>query len=276
MDKQLSQALLMQVIDIAEEAGNAIMDIYQTDFAQYQKKDSSPVTEADIAAHNVIDKGLKKFSDLPVLSEESKLCDITWQQRKNWQRYWLIDPLDGTKEFINRNDEFTVNIALIDQGKAVLGVVYAPAIDCLYFAAQGIGAFKRTNKNSDDYSQLHVSSSPDKEDVWKIVGSRRHGAEAVEQFSQTLGNIESVSMGSSLKLCLVAEGKAHLYPRLAPTFEWDTAAAQAIVENAGGKVLKPDFTPITYGQKDDLLNPCFIVCGEVNDRWYKVFAELTQ
>lgn len=269
------QKLLEQTIDIARNAGGAIMEIYKTDFEQFEKSDSSPLTEADMAAHHIIIDGLKAISDYPCLSEESGEADgIGWDQRKDWDTYWLIDPLDGTKEFINKNDEFTVNIALIDKGKAVLGVVYCPPLDRLYYAEQSLGAFRQDG--SEVAHKISVAALPKDGEAWKVVGSRRHGAEALEKFSEQLGDVETVSMGSSLKLCLVAEGAAHLYPRLALTCEWDTGAAQAVVEIAGGQVLTPELSPLLYGQKDELLNPFFIVCGPVSDIWQSTFVSLSK
>ena len=269
------QTLLEQVKGIALQAGDAIMAIYQTDYAQYEKDDKSPLTEADLAAHHIIIDGLKAISDLPCLSEESGEADgIDWEKRGKWNKYWLIDPLDGTKEFINKNDEFTVNIALIENGKAVLGVVYCPPLNRFYFAAEGVGAFKQEADNS--AVEINVANQPSAEETWNVVGSRRHGAEALEKFAEKLGKVETVSMGSSLKLCLVAEGVAHLYPRLAPTCEWDTGAAQAVVEIAGGQVLTPSLTPLMYGQKEDLLNPYFIVCGQLDSAWSQTFQELSR
>ena len=269
------QALLNQVKDIAAQAGDAIMAIYKTDYAQYEKEDKSPLTEADLAAHHIIIDGLKTISDLPCLSEESGEEDgITWAERKQWNKYWLIDPLDGTKEFINKNDEFTVNIGLIENGKAILGVVYCPPLNRFYFAAQGVGAFRQDGL--DAAKQIQVATEPKQGEVWNVVGSRRHGADALQKFADKLGDVETVSMGSSLKLCLVAEGAAHLYPRLAPTCEWDTGAAQAVVEIAGGQVLTPDLEPVSYGQKEDLLNPYFIVCAQVSDNWADTFKDLSR
>ncbi|MCF1457087.1 MAG: 3'(2'),5'-bisphosphate nucleotidase CysQ [Shewanella sp.] len=265
--------LLNQVIDVTVKAGEAIMAIYDTDFAQFEKQDSSPLTEADLASHRMIIDGLSNFSDLPVLSEESSEAEMDWDIRGQWQKYWLIDPLDGTKEFIHKNGEFTVNIALIENGKAILGVVYCPAIGRLYYGAQGIGAYKV--ENGQQASPIQVAANPIDKQSWKIVGSRRHGIETLNQFASALGDVEPVSMGSSLKLCLVAEGAAHLYPRLAPTCEWDTAAAQAIVEQAGGQVLKPDLSPLEYGRKQELLNPFFIVCNRADERWTRTFTELS-
>jgi 3'(2'), 5'-bisphosphate nucleotidase len=274
------QKLLEQTIDIARKAGDAIMAIYKTDYRQYEKSDSSPLTEADLAAHHIIVDGLKAISDYPCLSEESGEADgIDWHQRQQWGTYWLIDPLDGTKEFINKNDEFTVNIALIENGKAVLGVVYCPPLDRLYFAVKTSGAFRQDGEQ--EAVKISVAEAPVTGEVWKVVGSRRHGAEALEKFAEQLGDVEMVSMGSSLKLCLVAEGAAHLYPRLALTCEWDTGAAQAVVEIAGGQVLAPNvatgaLSPLMYGQKEELLNPFFIVCGSVNDIWQSTFVALSK
>jgi 3'(2'), 5'-bisphosphate nucleotidase len=266
------QQLIKQVADIARNAGAAILEIYNTDFAQYEKSDSSPLTEADLAAHHIIVKGLAAISDLPILSEESDAEQMAWATRQRWGSFWLVDPLDGTKEFISKNDEFTVNIALIENGRAVLGVVYCPPLDRLYFAADGLGAFRQDGEQSP--VTLRVINEPATGEKWAVVGSRRHGSDALAAFSERLGDVDLVSMGSSLKLCLVAEGKAHLYPRLAPTCEWDTGAAQAIVEHAGGLVLAPDLLPVRYGEKENLLNPYFIVCGAVNPLWSDAFTEL--
>mgnify|MGYP000517386564 CR=1 FL=1 len=266
--------LLKQVIDIARQAGDSIMAIYNTDFSQFEKADKSPLTAADLSAHHIIIDALNLISDFPCLSEESDELEVQWAKRKNWNTYWLIDPLDGTKEFISKNDEFTVNIALIEDGKPVLGVVYCPPLERFYFAAQGVGAY-RQNVNKDPVS-IKLGETPIKTQPWKIVGSRRHGAVALEEFSKQLGNVEVVSMGSSLKICLVAEGAAHIYPRLAPTCEWDTGAAQAIVEIAGGHILTPDLSPLLYGQKESLLNPCFIVCESLNEDWKSTFVKLSK
>ena len=268
------QQLINQVADIARKAGAAILDIYNTDFAQYEKSDSSPLTEADLAAHRIICDGLAAISEYPILSEESPAEDMAWSNRQNWQQFWLVDPLDGTKEFIKKNGEFTVNIALIRNGRAELGVVYCPALNRLYYSADNLGAWRVDGDNAP--VQLKVQAEPTDGQKWAVVGSRSHGADALAAFSARLGDVDLVSMGSSLKLCLVAEGKAHLYPRLALTCEWDTGAAQAIVEHAGGKVLTPDLQPLRYGEKENLLNPYFIVCGAVNPLWSGAFTELAK
>ncbi|MGJ8682574.1 3'(2'),5'-bisphosphate nucleotidase CysQ [Paraglaciecola sp.] len=259
----LNETLIQSIVDLSHQAGEKIMDIYQKDFAIYEKSDESPLTEADLAAHNCIVAGLKAVSDLPILSEES--ADISWQERSSWQSYWLVDPLDGTKEFIKKNGEFTVNIALIDKGVPIFGVVFAPVLEQTYVGVVGQGAYKITSGEK-------VAISPKKHskgDTWKIVGSRSHQSPEIQALLESLpGNTELVAMGSSLKLCLVSEGAAHLYPRLGPTSEWDTGAAQAVVEAAGGKVtiiedakdpLREDASPLRYNQKDSVLNPFFLV-----------------
>lgn len=263
------QVSVEQIAVLARKAGAAIMEIYKTDFSAYEKSDSSPLTEADLAAHKIIVSGLAEVSDFPVLSEESDPESVKWDKRSEWGTYWLVDPLDGTKEFIKKNDEFTVNIALIDNGKPVMGVVYCPPLDRMYTGVVGQGAHRQDGEYPP--VSIQISSTPENGGVWKVVGSRSHGTEALERFSANLGNVELVSMGSSLKLCLVAEGVAHLYPRLAPTCEWDTGAAQAVVEAAGGKVLNPELEELTYGVKEELLNPYFVVCGKVDELWAQSF-----
>lgn len=264
--------LLEQVCGIALIAGDAIMEVYGRKFSQEEKEDKSPLTEADLAAHHVIVDGLSKISQLPILSEEGDMP--AWSERSQWQEYWVIDPLDGTKEFIKRNGEFTVNIALVKQGEPVLGVVYAPALETLYFAAEGVGAFKleKAKCESIKSAQNIAVSSVGEDTPWRIVGSRSHGSERMEAFVKSLPSHEMVPMGSSLKLCMVAEGKADLYPRLAPTSEWDTAAAHAIVVFAGGLVLKDDLTTLEYNTKEDILNPHFIVAADLNEQWSVFFS----
>ena len=259
----LNDQLIENIVAISHQAGDKIMEIYQNDFAIYEKSDKSPLTEADLAAHNCIVQGLSRVSQLPILSEES--AEISWQERSTWDTYWLVDPLDGTKEFIKKNGEFTVNIALIKDGVPIFGVVYAPVLDQTYVGVLGQGAFKITAGVKADISPKAWT----KGETWKIVGSRSHQSPEIQALLDSLeGETELVAMGSSLKLCLVAEGAAHLYPRLGPTCEWDTGAAQAVVEAAGGKVtiiedaidaLKADAAPLRYNQKDSVLNPYFLV-----------------
>lgn len=265
MEKQ-SGALLPKIVTLAEKAGKAIMGIYsREDLGTTYKDEGSPLTLADMASHQIILKELKEITPgYPVLSEESE--SIPYDVRKSWNTYWLIDPLDGTKEFIKRNGEFTVNIALIDSGNAVLGVVHAPALGITYFAAKESGAFKQVDEDCEKKFVIHVSDYH--AGRLQVVASRSHGDKTLDSFLQKIGDADLVSMGSSLKLCLVAEGKAHLYPRLAPTMEWDTAAAHCIVESAGGTVTDLHKEALSYN-KPDLLNPFFIVSGAPPFPWWE-------
>jgi 3'(2'), 5'-bisphosphate nucleotidase len=249
------------LIEIAVTAGEEILTIYAQDFSVANKQDDSPLTAADLAAHHSIVAGLNALTpDYPVLSEES--AALPYSERQHWQRYWLVDPLDGTKEFINRNGEFTVNIALIDQGQAVCGVVHVPVSGVTYAGEKNTGAFKREDGRN---TMIHVTR-PTAKPV-RVVGSRSHAGDSLQALLGKLGEHELVSMGSSLKLCLIAEGKADFYPRLGPTSEWDTAAAQAVVEAAGGQVVTLDGKPLRYNTKDTLLNPHFLVFGDEQIRW---------
>ncbi len=262
----LPQPTLNAVIDIAKQAGQAIMGIYERDFKITAKADHSPLTEADLAAHHCIENALNALTpEIPVLSEESK--DSAISERLSWDRYWLIDPLDGTKEFIKKNGEFTVNIALIDHQQPVFGVVYAPALGVCYWGTKNHGAFKQQDNHK--IEAIEVGTPPSSASGWRIVGSRSHQSEAFKQFTVKFAAPEIVAMGSSLKLCLVAEGSADIYPRLGPTSEWDTAAAQAVVEAAGGLVLEyPSLTPLGYNSRPEtLLNPFFIVCARKDPLW---------
>lgn len=257
---------VQKVIAIARQAGALIMAVYQQDFAVQNKADNSPVTEADLQAHDCIVAALCALTpDLPVLSEESPAAEIT--RRMSWVRYWLVDPLDGTREFIKKNGEFTVNIALIDNGVPVLGVVYAPVLDIAWWGQQGLGAFKVLGAHP--AQSIHVAPVPSAGQRWRIVGSRSHSTPELEAFIQRLPGAEMVPVGSSIKLCLIAEGKADLYPKLGPTGEWDTAAGQAVVEAAGGQVLVwPALTPLRYNQRPDtLINPDFMVCAQPDRYW---------
>ena len=251
-----------QLIDIAQQAGEAILKIYNTDFAIESKQDSSPLTEADLASHNIITQALKQLTpDIPVLSEES--AKIPFETRQSWNRYWLIDPLDGTKEFIKRNGEFTVNIALIEDHEATLGVVYVPVTGLTFYGAKSQGAFKIEKGQSAQPIQV----SQQHQRPVQVAGSRSHAGDSLAQFLKQLGDHEIVSMGSSLKICLVADGTCDIYPRLGPTSEWDTAAAQAVVEAAGGKITLTDMSPLRYNTKDSLLNPHFFVFGDSSVDW---------
>ena len=252
----LTLALLDEVEVIAREAGAAILDVYAGDYGIERKKDDSPVTEADLAAHAIIAARLTGLSPgVPILSEEAA---DDFHGPDGSGSYWLVDPLDGTKEFINRNGEFTVNIALIEDGRPVLGLVYAPALDVAYSAARGLGAFKATASAS--RMSIHVAEHA-ADSIWRVVGSRSHAGDSLAAFLARLAAYELISMGSSLKFCLVAEGRADIYPRLGPTSLWDTAAAQCIVEQAGGRVVQLTGEALSYASPSVLINPFFVVYG---------------
>ena len=247
----LDKIMLGDIEKIALDAGNTIMEIYNRDFSIEYKDDRSPLTEADLASNDVIIQGLEKYG-IPILSEEGKT--IEYDERKNWEYYWCIDPIDGTKEFIKKNGEFTVNIALIHKDAPILGVVYAPALGDMYKAKKGEGAFKNEKV-------LPLQSNHDLSEKMSVVASKSHLSEETQAFIDALDtkNIEQVSKGSSLKLCMVAEGEADIYPRLAPTMEWDTAAADAIVRESGKMTYQfENELPVVYN-KVDLLNPWFVV-----------------
>ena len=248
---------------IARDAGRAILDVYESDFTVEEKDDRTPVTAADHAANEIICRKLEELAPgVPVLSEESSKVD--YEKRKDWKRFWLVDPLDGTKEFINRNGEFTVNIALIDNGQAVLGVVYVPATGLSYYAAAGKGAFKQ--KGECEVTSIQARRFEGGKPI--VVASRSHAGAETEAFLNNLGAHDIVTMGSALKFCLVAEGTADVYPRLGPTMEWDTAAAQCVVEIAGGSVTDLNRQPLKFN-KPSLLNPSFLVRGAGDYDWYR-------
>ncbi len=254
--RQIEQMdLIPQVIQIAQTAGARIMAIYgcgQT--PAHTKPDQSPLTEADLASHECLAAGLAGLGlGYPVVSEEDA---ASLQHRRPDNRFWLLDPLDGTKEFLHRNGEFTVNIALIDEGRPILGVVAAPALGCLYWAAQGQGAYR---VSADGAKKIHVTSTQRAStSAVRVVASRSHLDVATQDFIDRLGCVSLVQVGSSLKFCMVAEGQADIYPRFGPTCEWDTAAAQVIVEEAGGVVVSLDGLPLHYG-KPEVMNPFFMV-----------------
>ena len=253
-------SLLEPVLAIARQAGEEILEIYRTDFAVEKKRDKSPLTAADMASHRTILAGLEQFG-LPILSEES--TQISFEVRSAWHRYWLVDPLDGTKEFVNKNGEFTVNIALIDDHRPVLGVVHVPVKDTDYYGSLVTGAFMRVGEQE----ARRITVSELGEGPVRVVGSKSHRGNSLDRYLDNLGPHDLIPMGSSLKLCLVAEGQADVYPRLGPTSEWDTAAAQAVVECAGGMVVDTQGKPIRYNTKSDILNPHFIVYGDPVKDW---------
>jgi 3'(2'), 5'-bisphosphate nucleotidase len=267
-------SLLAEAVIAAKKAGDAIIEVYGSSFNVEQKEDRSPLTLADRRSHEIISEHLQALEgSLPVLSEEGR--DIPYTERKAWEYYWLVDPLDGTKEFVKKNGEFTVNIALMYKDRPVMGVVLLPVKDILYFAAEKTGSFKISDtswiSNSLSFRELQgaaaslpIKSAKD-ERPFTAIASRSHMSAETSSFLVTLkkehGEVGLISAGSSLKFCLVAEGTADVYPRFAPTMEWDTAAGQAIVEQAGGSVIQyENGNPLRYN-KENLLNPWFIVRG---------------
>ena len=258
--------LLNTAVIAALEASKAILEIYHSgEFDIELKGDSSPLTKADIASHNVIMSYLEA-TDIPVLSEEGR--DISYQERKDWKQLWIVDPIDGTKEFIKRNGEFTVNIALIENQLPIIGVIFVPVTGELYFSSKELGAYK-VAVNLENYDVEALLSKGNKlplqreDKTFTIVASRSHMSAETEEYVQEMRNIHGevhlISKGSSLKLCMVAEGTANCYPRFAPTMEWDTAAGQAICEHAGFKVLDWDTKKNMLYNREDLLNNWFLV-----------------
>lgn len=261
---------------IAEAAGQEILSVYHDSrpVDVTIKEDNSPLTAADRRANKVIVDGLSALDPgIPVLSEESE--QLGYDERRAWQRYWLVDPLDGTKEFINRNGEFTVNIALIDAGDPILGVVHVPVTGTTYFGGSLVGGAWKTSAES-ERQVLTVNPITDETSALRLVASRSHRDECIDRVIEVAESrfktVDVVSMGSSLKLCLVAEGKADLYPRLAPTSEWDTAAAHAVVRAAGGEVITTDFQCLRYNQKESVLNPHFLVLGDQQFDWQALLS----
>lgn len=265
---------LPRIRELAAQAADRILDIYQRGFDVDTKCDGSPLTDADRAAHQVIVTGLAKLTpDIPTLSEESGSHVL--DMRQDWEKFWLVDPLDGTREFVKRNDEFTVNIALIDGHRPVLGVVHLPVSGISYFACEGEGAFRCDPEGAE--RAIHARSYHG--GAATIVTSRSHPgkdlADYLVRFERSQGPFQALAMGSSIKLCLVAEGRADVYPRLGPTSEWDTAAAQCVVEAAGGRVVDSKNSPLTYN-KPSILNPWFFAGGGGNHDWTAYLGEGNQ
>lgn len=261
---------------LVKQAGDAILDVYNQDgeLNVDAKSDDSPLTEADRRAHRILADGLKQLTpEWPVLSEESRLPD--YELRKTWSTYWLVDPLDGTKEFIGRNGEFTVNVALIRDGEPVAGWVWVPVMGVLYrgICLDGkVEAIVERDGKPQPIQTRKVSMAQ-----MDMVASRRHGGEALEgllkRIEGTFGQINMKSMGSSLKICMVAEGEADWYPRLAPTSEWDTAAAHAVLRGAGGEMVDLTLAPLRYNQKADILNPHFHALGDMGFAWESLIRQ---
>lgn len=255
--------LVRQIGDIARAAARAILDVYAGDFAVQTKADASPVTAADLAAQKVIVAGLAALEPhLPVLSEEGK--SLPWSERRQWSRYWLVDPLDGTREFVKRNGEFTVNIALIDDHRSVLGVVLAPVSGELYVAAEGEGCWLQERADG-DWRRIHTRPLAQPA---RVAGSRSHGGAQSDMLRRLVGDDHELQpLGSSLKFCLIARGDVDIYLRLGLTSEWDTAAAQCVLEEAGGAVLDLHGRPFRYNRGESLLNPEFVAVGDRGIDW---------
>ncbi len=261
-DPLTDAALREAVVALAYRAGNAILEVYESDFAVQHKDDRSPLTAADLASHRCIVEGLAALTpDIPVLSEESA-DEIDLATRRGWSRLWIVDPLDGTREFIKRNGEFTVNIALVDAGEPVFGVVQAPVTGVAWFGGRAEGATRRGGGTDRSLDVRAPALSP-----LRVAASRSHRDERTERFIGRMGEVEPVGLGSSLKFCRIAEGGIDVYPRFGPTSEWDTAAAQCVLEGAGGAVLDLQGRPFRYNQRDTVLNGEFIALGDRSLPW---------
>jgi len=265
LDTETTERLTQQALVIARAAGRRILEVYENDYTVAYKDDNTPVTTADLDANDIIVAALEKLPEaFPVISEESE--HTPFSVRHDWSHYWLVDPLDGTREFISRNGEFSVNIALIVDGQPVLGVVTAPVLDLAYFASRGQGAWKQVGKQGP--MPIHVRSAPTGEGELTVARSRCPVVGPnLQAFLDKLGAHTDVPMGSSLKSCLVAEGAADLYVRLGPTSEWDTGAAQCIVEEAGGHITDTNLRNLKYNTRESLLNPHFMVFGDETHDW---------
>ena len=256
--------LLLDVCNVSIEAGKEILNFYNNDIEVTHKEDLSPLTKADLASNKIILESLTKLnSNIPILSEESL---VDWSIRKNWKKYWLVDPLDGTKEFIKKNGEFTVNIALIEDNNPILGVVYVPAKSLLYLAEKNKGSFKTNTKdkleNFEGIQKILVSSQTNRA---RVIGSRSHSNATFDNWvKEKFPNAEIVQAGSSLKFCLIAEGEADIYPRFGPTSEWDIAAGHMIVDEAGGKIRTFQNNSIKYNTKENIINPEFYAIGNID------------
>lgn len=270
MNSTLSH-LLPEVINIARASGQLILDIYEKgDFEEFTKSDDTPVTSADLAAHKLIMEKLSQLTpDIPILSEED--ADIALEQREKWDRYWLVDPLDGTQEFIARSGDFATIIALVENNRPVMGVVYGPVSGVTYYAYEGKGAWKIPDM--DDSIRISTLKHEEEKQPISIAISRRQDINNITRCMSAEWNYDLVPLGSAaLKACLVAEGAVDCYLRLGPTGEWDTAATQCIVQEAGGRILSTELKPLSYNERESLENPNFIVLGDENLPWNKILT----
>ena len=261
----LSKENLLEILNISVDAGEVILNYYNENVDVIYKDDESPLTKADLASHKIITDSIKKITpDIPILSEEEF---IDWKIRKKWKKYWLIDPLDGTKEFIKKNDEFTVNIALIENNRPILGVIYTPALNELFYSIKNFGSYKiLTKKKLNTLKEAkRISINKKKSNKIKIVGSRSHSNPILDKWiNKNFNEFDILQKGSSLKFCLIAEGSADIYPRFGPTSEWDIAAGHIILEEAGGKLKSIDNKEILYNEKENILNPEFFAYSNID------------
>ena len=261
----LSKENLLKIVNISVDAGEVILNYYNENVDVIYKDDESPLTKADLASHKIITDSIKKITpEIPILSEEEF---IDWKIRKKWKKYWLIDPLDGTKEFIKKNDEFTVNIALIENNRPILGVIYTPALNELFYSIKNFGSYKiLTKKKLNTLKEAkRISINKKKSNKIKIVGSRSHSNPILDKWvNKNFNEFDILQKGSSLKFCLIAEGSADIYPRFGPTSEWDIAAGHIILEEAGGKLKSIDNKEILYNEKENILNPEFFAYSNVD------------
>ena len=265
---QIKLGLIEQIIEISKEAGNAILEIYNTNFDYQIKEDLSPLTNADTLSHSIICERLKVLTPgIPILSEES--CNIPFSIRSQWCQYWLIDPLDGTKEFIKKNDEFTVNIALIENNNPIIGLIHNPVLNTTYWGSE-LGTFL-SKKNSNPQKIAVQKSQLIKS---RIICSRSHKSEELEVYLRSIGKHQIIHAGSSLKFCSIASGESDIYPRFNPTSEWDTAAGQCIVESAGGTIKTLDGERMQYNKKKSLINPGFICYSGINNENIEKFFKI--
>ena len=261
----LSKENLLEIVNISVDAGEVILNYYNENVDVIYKDDESPLTKADLASHKIITDSIKKITpDIPILSEEEF---IDWKIRKKWKKYWLIDPLDGTKEFIKKNDEFTVNIALIENNRPILGVIYTPALNELFYSIKNFGSYKiLTKKKLNTLKEAkRISINKKKSNKIKIVASRSHSNPILDKWvNKNFNEFDILQKGSSLKFCLIAEGSADIYPRFGPTSEWDIAAGHIILEEAGGKLKSIDNKEILYNEKENILNPDFFAYSNID------------
>ncbi|AGI22201.1 3'(2'),5'-bisphosphate nucleotidase [Pseudomonas sp. ATCC 13867] len=270
----MKHAFLPAVIDLVQQAGDVILPFWRSELDVERKADESPVTAADLAAHRLLADGLRALApEVPVLSEED--CAIPLETRAQWTRWWLVDPLDGTKEFIAGSDEFTVNVALIERGRVVLGVVGVPASGRCYYGGVGLGAWRE--ERGGEPQEIGVRLSPG--EAFTVVASKRHSSPAQERLlaglAERFGDLQLANIGSSLKFCLLAEGAADCYPRLAPTSQWDTAAAQGVLEGAGGEVLDLHGQTFTYESRESFLNSSFLALPQAAE-WREELIQLAR